>query len=153
MVLVVILGTALLFIQRMKSRAVIEMVTYTTENVSGLDESSPVRFRGVPVGRVSAIRFDPLTTTIRIDFQVFHDRLTSIGASVRRVQDFAGLGEVRAQVVSNPITGDSYLLLDVPRNPPPVTPLGLHAGPPLRAVDPDAAVHGAGPAASGPGTC
>ena len=51
--LVVILATALLFIQRMRSREVIEMVTYTTENVNGLDISSPVRYRGVPVGRVS----------------------------------------------------------------------------------------------------
>ena len=52
-VLVVVLATALLFIQRWRSRAVIEMVTYTSENVSGLEVSSPVRYRGVPVGRVS----------------------------------------------------------------------------------------------------
>ena len=57
--LVVVLATALLFIQRMRSRAVIELVTYTTENVSGLDISSPVRYRGVSVGRVTDIRVDP----------------------------------------------------------------------------------------------
>ena len=51
-VLLVVLATALLFIQRMRSREVIEMVTYTRDNVSGLDVSSPVRYRGVPVGRV-----------------------------------------------------------------------------------------------------
>ena len=44
-VALVVLATALLFIQRM-SRAVIEMVTYTRDNVSGLDVSSPVRYRG-----------------------------------------------------------------------------------------------------------
>ena len=37
----------------------IAMVTYTTENVSGLDVSSPVRYRGVPVGRVTDLRVDP----------------------------------------------------------------------------------------------
>jgi ABC-type transporter Mla subunit MlaD len=123
--LVVVLATALLFIQRLRSRAVIEMVTFTTENVSGLDVSSPVRFRGVPVGRVSGLQFDPRTTMIRIDFQIFHDRLTSIGASVQRVQGFSGLAALRAQVVSNPVTGESYLLLDVPRNAPPPIALGF----------------------------
>jgi hypothetical protein len=58
-VLVVVLATALLFIQRWRSRAVIEAVTYTTENVSGLEISSPVRFRGVSIGRVSEVRVDP----------------------------------------------------------------------------------------------
>ena len=54
--LVVILATGLFFIQRMRSREVIELVTYITENVSGLDISSPVRYRGVAVGRVSDLR-------------------------------------------------------------------------------------------------
>ena len=43
--LVVVLATAALFIQRWRSREVIAMVTYTTENVSGLDVSSPVRYQ------------------------------------------------------------------------------------------------------------
>ena len=51
--LVVALATAALFIQRWRTRAVIGLVTYTTENVSGLDVSSPVRYRGVSVGRVT----------------------------------------------------------------------------------------------------
>jgi len=53
-VLVVVLATGLLFIQRLRSREVIEAVTYTTENVSGLEVSSPVRYRGVSVGRIPA---------------------------------------------------------------------------------------------------
>ncbi len=44
--LVVVLATAVFFIQRLRSRAAIGMVTYTTENVSGLDVSSPVRLQG-----------------------------------------------------------------------------------------------------------
>ena len=74
--LVVMLATTLLFIQRLRSREVIEMVTYTTENVSGLDISSPVRYRGVPIGRVSRhLRVDPVGSIIEIDFEVFRDRL------------------------------------------------------------------------------
>jgi hypothetical protein len=121
-VLVVILATAVLFIQRMRSHAVISMVTYTTENVSGLDVSSPVRYRGVSVGRVTDLRVDPRENTIEIDFEVFLHRLNTIGFNVSRIQRLADIGGIapylRAQIIGNPVTGEAYLLLDVPKNPP-----------------------------------
>jgi len=122
-VLIVVLATAVLFIQRMKSRAVIGMVTYTTENVSGLDISSPVRYRGVPVGRVTDLRVDPRETTVEINFEVFLNRLSTIGFNVSRIQKLADIGgiapKLRAQIIPNPVTGEAYLLLDLPKNPPP----------------------------------
>lgn len=122
-VLVVVLATAVLFIQRMKNRAVIGMVTYTTENVSGLDISSPVRYRGVPVGRVTDLRVDPRETTVEINFEVFLNRLSTIGFNVSRIQKLADIGgiapKLRAQIVPNPVTGEAYLLLDLPKNPLP----------------------------------
>jgi paraquat-inducible protein B len=127
--LVVILATAVLLIQRMRSRAVINMVTFTTENVSGLDVSSPVRYRGVPVGRVTDLRVDPRENTIEIDFEVFLHRLNTIGFNVSRIQKLADIGGLtpylRAQIVGNPVTGEAYLLLDVPKNPPPAMALGF----------------------------
>jgi paraquat-inducible protein B len=120
--------TGLFFVQRMRSRAVISMVTYITENVSGLDISSPVRFRGVSVGRVSDVRVDPIGKTIEIEFEVFQDRLVSIGANVKRVRQMADLAvfpQLRTRVVSNPVTGDAYLLLDLPSPPPPPVALGF----------------------------
>jgi ABC-type transporter Mla subunit MlaD len=123
--LVVVLATAVLFIQRLRSRDVVEMVTYTTENVSGLDVSSPVRFRGVPIGSVSGLRIDTRAATIRIDFQIFLDRLISTGANVQRIRSFENMSALRAQVLRNPVTGDAYLLLDVPKNPPPPVALGF----------------------------
>jgi paraquat-inducible protein B len=130
--LAVALATGLFFLQRMRTRAVISMVTYVTENVSGLDISSPVRFRGVSVGRVSDIRVDPSEgNTIAIDFEIFQDRLATIGANVQRIQRLADLAvfpRLRARVVSSPVTGEAYLLLDVPRDPPP---------PPTLAFTPD----------------
>ena len=120
--LVVVLATALLFIQRMRSREVIELVTYVRENVSGLDISSPVRFRGVPLGRVSGIRVDPGGNTIEVSFEVFRDRLVSIGADVANIEQLATqdvFPKLRAQVIGNPVTGEAYLLLDVPADPPP----------------------------------
>jgi paraquat-inducible protein B len=124
----IILATGLFFVQQMRSRAVISMVTYTTENVSGLDISSPVRFRGVSVGRVTDIRVDAMGNTIEIDFEVFQERLATIGANVKRLQQLADLAvfpQLRSRVVGNPVTGDAYLLLDVPANPPPPVELGF----------------------------
>jgi len=127
--LVVVLVTAVFFIQRLKSRAAITMVTYTTENVFGLDVSSAVRLRGVPVGRVTNIRVDPNGTIVEIDFEVFLDRLNTIGLDVRRLQtltDIRGVfPKLRAELTGNPLTGEAYLLLDQPQNPPPPMELGF----------------------------
>ena len=126
---VVILATAVLFIQRMRTRAVIALVTYTTENVSGLDVSSSVRYRGVPVGRVTDLRVDPRETTVEIDFEIFLSRLNTIGFNVDRVRKLADVGgelpRLRAQIIGNPVTGEAYLLLDVPKDPQPGMALGF----------------------------
>jgi phospholipid/cholesterol/gamma-HCH transport system substrate-binding protein len=126
--IVVILATGLLFIQRIRSREVIALVTYTQENVAGLDISSPVRYRGVPVGRVSNLQVEPGGRTIEIDFELFADRLATVGANVTNLQELARTGvleRLRAQVVGNPVTGEAYLFLDMPENPPPPMTLGF----------------------------
>jgi paraquat-inducible protein B len=127
--LAVVLVTAVFFIQRLKSRAAIGMVTYTTENVFGLDVSSPVRLRGVPVGRVTGIRVDPKGALVEIDFEVFIDRLNTIGLDVKRLRTITDVGGVfpnlRSQLMGNPMTGEAYLLLDQPRNPPPAMELAF----------------------------
>jgi paraquat-inducible protein B len=127
--LVVVLATALLFIQRLRSREVISFVTYTTDNVSGLDVSRPVRYRGVSVGRVTDVRVDPRGNMVEIDFEVFLDRLNTIGLNAERIRHIVDLGGVlpklRAQVIGNPVTGEAYLLLDSPQKAPPPMSLGF----------------------------
>jgi paraquat-inducible protein B len=128
-VLTLTLATALLFIQRLRSREVLELVTYTIEDVSGLDVSSPVRYRGVSVGRVTDIRVDPRAEPVEIDFEVFLDRLNTVGFSAERIRKIVDLRgtfpKLRAQVIGNLVTGEAYLLLDVPQNPPPPISLGF----------------------------
>lgn len=125
--LVVVLVTAVFFIQRLKKRDAIAMVTYTNENVFGLDVSSAVRLRGVPVGRVTEIRADPKGKMVEIDFELFLDRLNTIGLDVKRIRTITDMGEVfpnlRAQVMGNPMTGQAYLLLNRLENPPPAMEL------------------------------
>jgi ABC-type transporter Mla subunit MlaD len=127
--LVLLLVTAVFFIQRLKKRPAIGMVTYTTDNVFGLDVSSAVRLRGVPVGRVTDIRVNPHGTVVQIDFEMFLDRLNTIGLDVSRLRTLTDVGGVfphlRAQLMGNPITGEAYLLLDQPENPPPPMELGF----------------------------
>jgi phospholipid/cholesterol/gamma-HCH transport system substrate-binding protein len=128
-VLTLLLATALLFIQRLRSREVLELVTYTIEDVSGLDVSSPVRYRGVSVGRVTDIRVDPRAEPVEIDFEVFLDRLNTVGFSAERIGKIVDLRgtfpKLRAQVIGNLVTGEAYLLLDMPQNPPPPISLGF----------------------------
>ena len=127
--LIVILGTALLFIQRLRTRDAIDFVTYSTENVTGLDVSSPVRYLGVSVGRVTGIRVDPRAATVEIDFEVFTDRLTQLGVSVSQVRkkiDLGGLSpNLRTQLIGNPVTGEASLVIDKPKAPPPAIELGF----------------------------
>ena len=118
----VIAATALFFAARMRSRRGIELVTYFTENVSGLDISSPVRYRGVSVGRVSNLRIDPIENTVEVDFEIYQDRVVGLGANLARTEAMATLSiqpNLRARVVSNPVSGEAYLLLDTLSNPPP----------------------------------
>lgn len=125
---IVMLATGLFFIQRLRSREVITLVTYFTENVGGLDISSPVRYRGVAVGRVSDVRIHPNGDVIEVDFELFRDRLLELGETERRVQQMSDLPmapRLRARVVGNPVTGEGYLLLDIPTNPPPPIVLGF----------------------------
>jgi paraquat-inducible protein B len=127
---IIVLGTAWIFIERMRAREVIGFVTYSSENVSGLDVSSPVRYRGVPVGRVTDLRVDPSGSgrTIEIDFEIFQDRVSTLGSDAARMQriiDSDLLSRLRALVVSNPVTGEAYLFIDVPDNPPPPPVLGF----------------------------
>jgi ABC-type transporter Mla subunit MlaD len=127
--LLVCLASIVFFIERFKKRPSIELVTYTNENVFGLDVSSAVRLRGVPVGQVNEIRVNPRGTLVEIDFEIFLDRLNTIGVDIKHLRTITDIGGVapylRAQIMGNPMTGEAYLLLEQPDNPPPPMDLGF----------------------------
>ena len=152
--LIVALGTGLLFIQRMRSREVIELVTYTQENVAGLDISSPVRYRGVPVGRVSDLQVEPGGRTIEIDFELFTDRLTTVGANVTNLQELAPRACFRAAARSGGGQPRDRRGLPLSRHagePPSADGARLHAKPAIHPVDADADCGATGPVARSAG--
>jgi hypothetical protein len=126
--LVVAIATTLFFVQRIRSRDVIRLVTYLDQSVTGLEIASPVRLRGVSVGRVDNIRIDPTGKLIEVGFEVFQDRLTTIGANMTRIEDLANhpnFARMRTQVIGNPVTGEAHLNVDLPSDPPPAMVLGF----------------------------
>ena len=152
--LVVVLATALFFIQRLRSREVITAVTYTRENVSGLEVSSPVRYRGVSVGRIADVRVDPRSNSIEVDFEVFLDRLVTIGANVERVQAAASWRHIRK--TSSPDSAQSRngrgVLVARSAGRRPATDLArVHTGSGICAVDAHDAFEGRGSAAGASG--
>lgn len=113
--------------------------TYVNESVQGVDVGSPVRYRGVPVGRITEIalvnavyppsRFPPPDSeredaaTIR----AFQRVLIRFAIDMRRVGEIPSVDEairrgLRARIASAGLTGVSYLELDFvdPARYPPI---------------------------------
>jgi ABC-type transporter Mla subunit MlaD len=126
---IVVIGTGLFFVQQSREREVMELVTYTDQNVTGLGSQSPVRFKGVTVGQVEAVRIDADSQMIEVAFELFVDTIADLGGEIEHVrhqlESFADDPGVRVQVVGNPLTGDAYLLIDTPPSPPPPLSLGF----------------------------
>jgi len=82
-------------------------VTFFDESVHGLETGSAVKFRGVEVGRVGAIRVAP------------DGRLVEVAMDIAR--GFRGGHGLRASLVSSGLTGISIVELGYPREgaPPP----------------------------------
>ncbi len=46
------------------------LVTFFADSIQGLDVGSPVKYKGVPVGRVDAIYIETVTKNIRVDMEI-----------------------------------------------------------------------------------
>jgi hypothetical protein len=113
-------------------RSSVEAVTYFDESVQGLDIGSSVKFRGVPIGTVTAIGIAPDQRHVEVRADIFTDELRRLGLSEENMSATQALldparrsPEVRVQLASAGITGVKFLQVDFfdpVTNPPPSLP-------------------------------
>jgi paraquat-inducible protein B len=106
--------------------------------VQGLDLGSPVKFRGVPIGSVTAIGIAPDQRHIEVRVSIFTDELERMGLAeggVSAAQPWLDPArrspEVRVQLASAGITGVKFLQVDFfdpATEPPPVLPFETPPG-------------------------
>lgn len=108
------LASLIAFGARSFSRSSERYVSYFDESVQGLDVGSAVKFRGVPVGRVTALEIAPDQRHIEVSYELD-------GAQRARLSPAAAADEsrspplrpdLRAQLASAGITGLKFVLID-----------------------------------------
>jgi phospholipid/cholesterol/gamma-HCH transport system substrate-binding protein len=89
--------------------------SYFDESVQGLDVGSPVKFRGVTIGSVSAIGVAPDHQHVEVTCDLVVDQLNDLGLNVvgdRKAPRIALPAELRVQLGSAGITGVKFILID-----------------------------------------
>jgi phospholipid/cholesterol/gamma-HCH transport system substrate-binding protein len=107
-----------------------ESVTYTSyvdEAVTGLEIGSPVRFRGVTIGSISAIGIASDHRHIELTYDLTVATLSGLGLAAARgaATQISMPSDLRVQLDSQGITGVKYLLIDffaMDSHPPPRLP-------------------------------
>ncbi|QDU67814.1 MlaD family protein [Engelhardtia mirabilis] len=109
------------------SRETFEVVSYFGESVEGLDVGSPVKYRGVTLGRVEKIGFAPNRTDVAVTSEIFFETVKSLGLLEQLPTVSTGLNfeieGLRVQLSRSGITGIAYLeadVFDTERMPEPV---------------------------------
>lgn len=103
------------------------LVTFFSESVQGLDVGSEVKYKGVPIGKVSAIYIDTKDKQIRVDMAVDLKNFTvskqsDSMMSVSRFYDFCKVERdqgLRCRLNYSGITGLKYIELDYYAQPDP----------------------------------
>jgi phospholipid/cholesterol/gamma-HCH transport system substrate-binding protein len=117
------------------NRASVRYVSYFDESVQGLDQGSPVKFRGVSVGRVAAIDIAPDQRHIAVSCEIDARHLESLehgtGSKGEKGQTLTlDHPDLRAQLAQAGITGVRFILLDYfepDAEPPPKLPFPVPA--------------------------
>ena len=106
--------------------------TYFNESVQGLDVGSPVKFRGVTIGYVSAIEIAPdhrhVDVVEELDVVDIKRMGLSEGGIGKRSRRFHVPPDLRAQLGSQGITGVKFVSIDFfepSSNPPPELPFAV----------------------------
>lgn len=113
------------YVMRLRQRPAIEFVTWIDESATGLGPGSPVRFRGVEVGRVDHVVIADERLMVEVGFRVDMAAMTAIGVDGAELKaritsgSWSAPPNLRVRQVPNLVTGTSYLLIDRMKEPPP----------------------------------
>ena len=93
------------------------IVTYFGESVEGLDVGSPVKFRGVQLGRVDGITFAPNQKDVQVTCEIFLETVQRLGlretAPDTNIELALELEGLRLQLQRSGITGVAFLEADI----------------------------------------
>jgi ABC-type transporter Mla subunit MlaD len=87
-------------------------LSFFDESVQGLEVGSPVKFRGVTIGRVSAIDVAPDHRHVQVENELFVDQLGRLNLQIARGASASRMPNLRVQLAQTGITGVKFMLLD-----------------------------------------
>ncbi len=115
---VVATGSAWLGVHNLE-RASHPAMAYFDEALTGLEEGSPVKFRGVSIGVVRRIRVGPDKKHLAVEAALYDDYLVDLGFDPVNLDDLSPLPEnLRAMVVMSWVTGTAFIQVDFFPDPP-----------------------------------
>lgn len=99
-------------------RSTLTAYAYFDESLTGLEEGSAVKFRGITVGRVENIRFAPDKKHLQVEAALYRDYMSGLGLDPERLDaDNPLVRDLRAQVVMSFVTSTAYIQVDFFEDP------------------------------------
>ena len=116
--LVGLFGVVYLGAQELK-RSTQTAYAYFDEALTGLEEGSAVKFRGITVGRVERIRFATEDRLLEVRASLYEDYLADLGLDTSQLDASNPLiHRLRAQVVMSFVTSTAFIQVDFFEDPP-----------------------------------
>lgn len=118
------IATIVLLSARSLHKETTQYVTYFDESVQGLEIGSPVKYRGVTIGNVSAVNIAQDRRHVEIVSELTVQEIRRLGLESSRKQ-IEVPSDLRMQLESSGLTGVKFLLIDFfdeKANPPPDLP-------------------------------
>jgi phospholipid/cholesterol/gamma-HCH transport system substrate-binding protein len=110
----VALAALLLLGARSWGKKTVDVVSYFDESVQGLEFGSPVKYRGVTVGRVSGIDIARDLRHVQVTSELSVEKVShlNLGVSAAGLQKHKIPPELRVQLAQTGITGVRFVLID-----------------------------------------